>query len=142
MKNYIFTFLSLLFSVTILYLLIEYASDLKPSFYWNPEDVSDSFRSILLSIVASLFAISGTVASTAVTLISRNKYKEAGLLGILRVTIRSTDFALSMLLFPFIFLLVIQAVLKSEDLILTLMFSFETGFVIKSFMEGFSNAKN
>lgn len=80
----------------------------------------------------------GVIAASAFDLANRKKYREVGFMVLLKRTIGSTDFALSIFLFPFLFLTVIRSIVASEDIFLGLLVSFETGFVIKSIVKGFA----
>lgn len=106
--------------------------------YFDRDKIHSSLRVAGLSIISVTFAVFGVIAASAFDLAGRKNYREVGFRVLLARTIRSTDFALSIFLFPFLFLTVVRSIIASEDPFLGLLVSFETGFVIKSIAKGLS----
>ncbi len=97
-----------------------------------------SIADLILPFLATVFAVLGTLAAAAYSVAMRRNLKEVGFGRLLKLAVGSTDFALSIFVFPILFLIVIRAISETNDVILALVFSFETGFVTKSILAAMS----
>lgn len=94
-----------------------------------------------ISIAGIIFGAVGMIASAATDVAKSRGFRRVGFRQLISHTFKSTDFALSVLFFPFVMVLIVKAILESDDLLLSMITSFQTGFVIKSFASSIGSTK-
>lgn len=124
-------------SICLGVLLIRLGFDGDSGLAWTGEELGAWFNVSLFVTVAQVviglaFGISGMIASSAIELSRAKKLRAVGLKKLLQRVLASTDFAISVLLFPILMLIIIEAVYETENTVLAFISAFQSGFMIKA----------